>query len=53
MGARRFVSPEPGDGIRWIRRHEGVDTVVVNGEITWTAIDRYPAAARAGRLVTR
>lgn len=38
----------PGDGIRWIRRQIGVDTVVVNGEITWTAADGYRAEARAG-----
>jgi N-acyl-D-aspartate/D-glutamate deacylase len=43
----------PGDGIRWIRRQEGVDTVVVNGEVTWTAADGYIADARAGRIATR
>ena len=38
----------PGDGIRWIRRQEGVDTVVVNGEVTWTADAGYIAThARA------
>jgi N-acyl-D-amino-acid deacylase len=43
----------PGDGIRWIRRQEGIDTVIVNGEVTWTAADGYIAAARAGQIVTR
>jgi N-acyl-D-aspartate/D-glutamate deacylase len=43
----------PGDGIRWIRRQEGVDTVVVNGEVTWTATEGYIADARAGRIATR
>ncbi len=43
----------PGDGIRWIRRQEGVDTVVVNGEVTWTAPDGYIAGARAGQIATR
>jgi N-acyl-D-amino-acid deacylase len=43
----------PGDGIRWIRRQEGIDTVIVNGEITWTATDGYIAEARAGQIVTR
>ena len=42
----------PGDGIRWIRRQEGIDTVVVNGEITWTADDGYIAGARAGAIAT-
>jgi N-acyl-D-amino-acid deacylase len=43
----------PGDGIRWIRRQEGVDTVVVNGEITWDARDGYAPDARAGVIATR
>lgn len=43
----------PGDGIRWIRHQEGVDTVVVNGEVTWTADDGYAPAARAGQIATR
>jgi hypothetical protein len=43
----------PGDGIRWIRRQEGIDTVVVNGEVTWTAADGYIADARAGQIATR
>ena len=43
----------PGEGIRWIRRQEGIDTVVVNGEVTWTAADGYIAGARAGLIATR
>ena len=43
----------PGDGVRWIRRQEGVDTVVVNGEVTWTADAGYVASARAGQIATR
>lgn len=43
----------PGEGFRWIRRQEGVHTVIVNGEITWTASDGYVADARAGQIVTR
>ena len=43
----------PGDGLRWIRRQEGVDTVVVNGEVTWSAVDGYVAGARAGEIATR
>ena len=31
----------PGGGTRWIRRQEGIDTVVVNGEVTWSADDGY------------
>ncbi len=43
----------PGGGVRWIRRQEGVDAVVVNGEITWSADGGYAAGARAGQIVTR
>lgn len=43
----------PGEGIRWIRRQEGVDTVIVNGQVTWTAEGGYVADARAGQIVTR
>jgi N-acyl-D-amino-acid deacylase len=43
----------PGDGVRWIRRQEGVDTVIVNGEITWSAPDGYSPEARAGVIATR
>ncbi len=43
----------PGDGVRWIRRQEGVDTVVVNGEVTWSATDGYVPDARAGQIATR
>jgi N-acyl-D-amino-acid deacylase len=43
----------PGDGVRWIRRQEGVDTVIVNGDVTWSASDGYVADARAGEIATR
>ncbi|MFN3258402.1 MAG: N-acyl-D-amino-acid deacylase family protein [Ilumatobacter sp.] len=43
----------PGDGLRWIRRQEGVETVVVNGEITWTDGNGYVPGARAGEIATR
>ena len=43
----------PGDGVRWIRHQEGVDTVVVNGEVTWSADNGYTADARAGQVATR
>jgi N-acyl-D-aspartate/D-glutamate deacylase len=38
----------PGDGTRWIRRSVGVDSVVVNGTVTWSADDGYLPTARAG-----
>ncbi len=43
----------PGDGIRWIRRQEGVDTVIVNGAVTWDAAGGYAPGARAGVIATR
>lgn len=42
----------PGDGIRWIRRSVGVDAVVVNGTVTWTANDGYAPEARAGVIAS-
>jgi N-acyl-D-amino-acid deacylase len=43
----------PGDGIRWIRHSEGIDTVVVGGQVTWTSKDGYEPSARAGVIATR
>ena len=43
----------PGEGIRWIRRQEGVDTVIVNGEVTWSATGGYEPAVRGGVITTR
>jgi N-acyl-D-aspartate/D-glutamate deacylase len=43
----------PGAGIRWIRHSVGVDSVVVNGELTWSAGGGYEPAARAGVIATR
>lgn len=43
----------PGEGVRWIRRQEGIDTVIVNGEVTWSAADGYVPDARAGQIATR
>jgi N-acyl-D-aspartate/D-glutamate deacylase len=42
----------PGGGLRWVRRQVGVDTVVVNGAVTWTAAAGYDPAARAGTIAT-
>ena len=42
----------PGGGTRWIRNSVGVDTVVVNGEVTWTDADGYAPKARAGVIAT-
>ena len=43
----------PGGGTRWIRRSIGVDTVIVNGTVTWTKAVGYVAGARAGVIATR
>lgn len=42
----------PGGGTRWIRRSEGVDSVVVNGTETWNAADGYVPGARAGVITS-
>ena len=38
----------PGGGTRWIRRSVGVDTVVVNGAVTWSEDGGYAPDARGG-----
>ena len=43
----------PGNGIRWIRRQEGVDQVIVNGEVTWSDDTGYVDGARGGVVATR
>ncbi len=43
----------PGGGTRWIRRQVGMDAVIVNGTVTWTAADGYSPTARAGVIATR
>lgn len=50
-GEELGVSDLPGDGFRYIRHSLGVDSVVVNGSLTWTAASGY-AAARAGEVVS-
>lgn len=45
------VSDLPGDGYRYIRRSIGVDTVIVNGAVTWTRTGGY-TDARAGDIVS-
>ncbi len=40
----------PGAGTRWIRRSIGIDAVVVNGVVTWTADGGYVESARGGVL---
>ena len=42
----------PGGGTRWIRHSIGVDAVVVNGTVTWTAADGYIDGARSGVIAT-
>ena len=41
----------PGDGYRYIRKALGVEAVIVNGEVAYTATDGYTDAA-SGELVT-
>jgi len=43
----------PGEGVRWIRRQQGVDAVIVNGTVTWNSSDGYVGDARAGVVATR
>jgi N-acyl-D-aspartate/D-glutamate deacylase len=45
------VSDLPGEGFRYIRHAQGIDTVIVNGQPTYSASNGY-TAARAGEVVT-
>lgn len=42
----------PGGGTRWIRHSVGIDTIIVNGTVTWTNADGYIEGARAGVIAT-
>lgn len=41
----------PGAGIRWVRHAEGIDTVLVNGAVAWSAAGGY-SDALTGAIVT-
>jgi N-acyl-D-aspartate/D-glutamate deacylase len=40
-GVEKFVQDVPGDGSRYVRDSQGVDTVIVGGGIAWSARDGY------------
>jgi N-acyl-D-aspartate/D-glutamate deacylase len=43
-GVEKFVQDVPGDGSRYVRDSQGVDTVIVGGGIAWSARDGYQNA---------
>lgn len=43
-GDERPVHDMPGDGMRYVRGATGIDTVIVNGEVTWSAAGGYTDA---------
>jgi N-acyl-D-aspartate/D-glutamate deacylase len=45
-GAEYYVQDVPGDGSRYVRDSIGMDTVVVGGEISWSAASGYTDAQR-------
>ncbi len=45
-GAEYYVQDVPGDGSRYVRDSVGVDTVIVGGEVAWSAADGYEPAHR-------
>jgi N-acyl-D-aspartate/D-glutamate deacylase len=50
-GDERPVHDMPGGGMRYVRGARGVDTVLVNGEVTWSAAGGY-TDARPGVIAT-
>ncbi len=49
-GAEYFVQDVPGDGSRYVRDSVGVDTVVVGGEVAWSAAGGYTDTYRGAIL---
>lgn len=50
-GEEHPVHDMPGGGMRYVRGARGVDTVIVNGEVTWSAAGGY-TDARPGVIAT-
>lgn len=49
-GEEYFTQDVPGDGSRYVRDPQGIDTVIVGGSIAWSASDGY-TDARQGALL--
>jgi N-acyl-D-aspartate/D-glutamate deacylase len=48
-GEEKFTGDVPGDGWRYVRDSVGVDTVLVGGNVAWSAADGYQA--KRGEIV--
>ncbi len=44
-GEEDYVHDVPGDGWRYVRPSQGVELVIVGGEVAWSAAEGYQAAA--------
>ena len=51
-GDERPVRDMPGGGMRYVRAARGVEAVVVNGELAWSAAEGY-TDARPGEIATQ
>ncbi len=49
-GPEYYEQDVPGDGSRYVRDPEGIDTVIVGGEVAWTAESGYTDAKRGAIL---
>lgn len=49
-GEEYFTQDVPGDGSRYVRDAEGIDTVIVGGAVAWSAADGYTDARRGALL---
>ncbi len=49
-GSEYYVQDVPGDGSRYVRDSVGVDTVIVGGEVAWSAAEGYSDAQRGAIL---
>ena len=49
-GEEHYVRDVPGDGSRYVRDAEGIDTVIVGGAVAWSAAEGYTDARRGALL---
>ena len=49
-GAEYATRDVPGDGSRYVRDAEGIDTVIVGGAVAWSAAEGYTGARRGALL---
>jgi N-acyl-D-aspartate/D-glutamate deacylase len=52
-GEEYYVADVPGEGSRYVRDSQGVDTVIVGGEVAWSTAAGYGTETRGAILPGR